>query len=83
MIDEAQRIEEIGLRIKLITDQIPGVQVIATGSISFGLSNKVNESLAGRKREFRMFPLTFREMVKNSDFLSKTILGNSNHDYRC
>ena len=72
VIDEAQRIEGIGLRIKLITDQIPAVQVIATGSSSFELSNKVNESLAGRKREFKMFPLTFREMVENSDFLSET-----------
>ena len=72
VIDEAQRIEEIGLRIKLITDQIPGVQVIATGSSSFELSNKVNESLTGRKREFKMFPLTFREMVEDSDFLSET-----------
>ena len=74
VIDEAQRIEGIGLRIKLITDQIPGVQVIATGSSSFELSNKVNESLAGRKREFKMFPLTFREMVENSDFLSESRL---------
>lgn len=74
VIDEAQRIEGIGLRIKLITDQIPGVQVIATGSSSFELSNKINESLAGRKREFKMFPLTFREMVENSDFLSETRL---------
>ena len=72
VIDEAQRIEGIELRIKLITDQIPAVQVIATGSSSFELSNKVNESLAGRKREFKMFPLTFREMVENSDFLSET-----------
>ena len=72
VIDEAQRIEDIGLRIKLITDQIPGVQVIATGSSSFELSNKVNESLAGRKREFKMFPLTFMEMVENTDFLSET-----------
>ena len=72
VIDEAQRIEGIGLLIKLITDQIPAVQVIATGSSSFELSNKVNESLAGRKREFKMFPLTFREMVENSGFLSET-----------
>ena len=74
VIDEAQRREGIGLRIKLITDQIPAVQVIATGSSSFELSNKVNESLAGRKREFKMFPLTFREMVENSDFLSESRL---------
>ncbi|MDD6778356.1 MAG: AAA family ATPase, partial [Bacteroidales bacterium] len=59
VIDEAQRIPDIGLRMKLITDQIEGVQVVATGSSSFQLAAKVNESLTGRKREFRMFPLTF------------------------
>ena len=72
VIDEAQRIPDIGLRIKLITDQISGVQVIATGSSSFELSNKVNESLAGRKREFKMFPLSFQEMVENTNFLNET-----------
>lgn len=61
VIDEAQRIPDIGLRLKLVTDQIPGVQVIATGSSSFELSAKVNEPLTGRKREFRMYPLAFRE----------------------
>ena len=72
VIDEAQRIPDIGLRLKLITDQISGVQVIATGSSSFELSNKVNESLAGRKREFKMFPLSFQEMVENTNFLNET-----------
>ncbi len=71
VIDEAQRIDEIGLRMKLITDQIPGVQVIATGSSSFELSSKVNESLAGRKRELKLFPLTFSEMVKQTSFLDE------------
>ena len=54
VIDEAQRIQDIGLRMKLITDQVPEVQVIATGSSSFELAAKVNESLTGRKREFKM-----------------------------
>lgn len=71
VIDEAQRINDIGLRLKLITDQIPEVQVIATGSSSFELASKVNESLTGRKREFRMFPLTFREMVNHTHFLDE------------
>ena len=71
VIDEAQRIDEIGLRMKLITDQIPGVQVIATGSSSFELSSKVNESLAGRKRELKLFPLTFSEMVTQTSFLDE------------
>lgn len=71
VIDEAQRIPDIGLRIKLITDQVDGVQVIATGSSSFELASKVNESLTGRKREFKMFPLTFSEMVGHTNLLEE------------
>jgi len=71
VVDEAQRIPDIGLRLKLVTDQIPGVQVFATGSSSFQLSSKVNESLTGRKREFQMFPLSFKEMVNNTDLLTE------------
>ena len=72
VVDEAQRIPNIGLRLKLISDQIPEVQVIATGSSSFELANKVNESLTGRKRQFKMFPLTFNEMVNHTNFLEET-----------
>ena len=72
VVDEAQRIPDIGLRLKLITDQIPQVQVIATGSSSFELASKVNESLTGHKREFKMFPLTFGEMVRHTNFLEET-----------
>ncbi|MGM9784812.1 MAG: ATP-binding protein [Candidatus Cryptobacteroides sp.] len=71
VIDEAQRIEDIGLRLKLITDQMPGVQVIATGSSSFELSSKVNEPLTGRKRELKLFPLSFKEMVSHTSFLEE------------
>lgn len=63
IIDEAQRIPDIGLRLKLITDQIPDIQLIATGSSSFDLAHKVNEPLTGRKWEFKMYPLSFGEMV--------------------
>lgn len=71
VIDEAQRISDIGLKLKLITDQIAGVQVIATGSSSFDLANKVNESLAGRKRQIHMSPLMFSEMVDNVGFIEE------------
>lgn len=71
IIDEAQRIADIGLKLKLITDQIPNVQVVATGSSSFELTNKINEPLTGRKREFRMFPLCFREMVEHTNLLDE------------
>ena len=71
IVDEAQRIPDIGLRLKLITDQIKDVQVIATGSSSFELASKVSESLAGRKREFRMFPISFSEMVSHTNLLEE------------
>lgn len=71
IIDEAQRIPDIGLRLKLITDQIKDVQVVATGSSSFELASKVNESLAGRKREFRIFPVSFSEMVSHTNLLEE------------
>ena len=70
-IDEAQRIENIGLTLKLITDQIKEVQVIATGSSAFELSDKVNEPLTGRKYEFMLYPLSFGEMVNHHGFLTE------------
>ncbi|MBR5640503.1 MAG: ATP-binding protein [Muribaculaceae bacterium] len=63
ILDEAQRIENIGLRLKLIADSDSDIQVIATGSSAFELANKVNEPLTGRKWEYQMFPLSFGEMV--------------------
>ena len=49
VVDEAQRIIDIGVKLKLVTDQMPDVQLVATGSSSFDLANKVNEPLTGRK----------------------------------
>lgn len=63
ILDEAQRIKDIGLRLKLIADSDSDIQVIATGSSAFELANKVNEPLTGRKWEYQMFPLSFGEMV--------------------
>jgi predicted AAA+ superfamily ATPase len=71
IIDEAQRIQDIGLRMKLITDQIPEVQLIATGSSAFELANKVNEPLTGRKWEYKMYPLSFQEMVEHHGLLEE------------
>jgi predicted AAA+ superfamily ATPase len=69
LIDEAQRIQDIGLAIKIIVDQIKSVQVIATGSSSFDLASKINESLTGRKYEFQLFPFSFGEMVSHHGLL--------------
>jgi hypothetical protein len=71
VVDEAQRIPDIGLRLKLVTDQVDGVQVVATGSSSFELTNRVNEPLTGRKCEFCMYPVTFSEMVGHTGLLDE------------
>lgn len=71
VIDEAQRIRDIGLRMKLITDSIPEVQLVATGSSAFELANRVNEPLTGRKWEYKMYPLSFSEMVRHHGLLEE------------
>ncbi|MFC2129949.1 ATP-binding protein [Bacteroidota bacterium] len=63
IIDEAQRITNIGLTLKLIIDNLEGKKVIATGSSSLDLANEINEPLTGRKIELMLFPLSFAEMV--------------------
>ncbi|MHB8942203.1 MAG: AAA family ATPase, partial [Desulfobacteria bacterium] len=57
-IDEAQRIENIGLTLKLLVDHLP-VTVIASGSASFELADRLNEPLTGRARTFHLFPLAW------------------------
>lgn len=71
MIDETQRIKDIGLRMKLITNEIPEVQLIATGSSAFEMANQVNEPLTGRKWEYNMYPVSFGEMVAHHGLLEE------------
>jgi predicted AAA+ superfamily ATPase len=71
VIDEAQRIADIGITLKLFTDQIKGVQVIATGSSALELAASINEPLTGRKFEFMLFPLSFAEMVDHHGLLEE------------
>jgi len=63
VIDEAQRVENIGLTLKILFDNNPNMQIIATGSSSFELANKINEPLTGRSLEFTLFPLSITEIV--------------------
>jgi uncharacterized protein len=63
VIDEAQRIPDIGLCIKLLVDNYPKLQVIATGSSSFELASTIKEPLTGRAWEFQLFPLSFEELA--------------------
>ena len=71
IIDEAQRVNNIGLTLKLIVDSIPSVKVIVTGSSSFDLANKINEPLTGRKWELMLFPFSVRELAENHGLLEE------------
>ncbi len=66
-IDEAQKIPDIAVAVKIFTDSFPNIQVIATGSSSFQLMRNTSESLAGRKFEFNLFPISFEEMVSHTN----------------
>ena len=70
-IDEAQRIPDIGLTLKLVIDQIQDVQVIATGSSAFELNAHTAEPLTGRKFEFTLYPLSFSELVRHHSLLEE------------
>lgn len=70
-IDEAQRIPNIGLAIKIIIDQLEDIQIIATGSSSFELANSINEPLTGRKYEFNLYPLSFAELCNENGLLEE------------
>lgn len=63
VLDEAQYIPGIGMGLKIIVDQIPGIKVIATGSSSFELSGQVGEPLTGRKNTLTLFPLSQKELL--------------------
>lgn len=71
VIDEAQRIENIGLALKLITDNLTSVKVIASGSSSFELSNRIKEPLTGRKWEFHLLPVSYAELVDDHGMLTE------------
>ncbi len=70
-IDEAQRINNIGIKLKLITDNISDIQLIVTGSSSFEIANLINEPLTGRKIEYYLYPISWGEMKDYSDILER------------
>lgn len=63
ILDEIHLLSDPGRAIKIIYDQLPGVQLIVTGSSSFHIKNKTSESLAGRKIDYHLYPLTFSEYL--------------------
>ncbi len=72
VLDEAQTVENIGLILKNFIDTYPEIQIIATGSSSFDLANKINEPLTGRTYNFMLYPLSYEEVenVNLNDFLT-------------
>ena len=68
-VDEAQRIEGIGLTLKIITDQFKDVQLFVSGSSSFDLSSALNEPLTGRKWEYELYPISWEEFEDKHDYL--------------
>lgn len=63
VIDEAQKVQNIGINLKLIVDHIPGIRVIATGSSSFDLARSIGEPLTGRKNTLIQYPLAQLELA--------------------
>jgi len=72
VVDEAQRIPETGLALKIIHDNYKDIQLIATGSSSFELAGKIKEPLTGRKFEFFLHPFSFGEMADHHGLLTET-----------
>ena len=70
VIDEAQRVPDIGITLKIITDNFPDVQLMVTGSSSLELQSKLNEPLTGRKFEYHLFSLSTRELLASQGFLT-------------
>ncbi len=67
-IDEAQRIPEIGLNLKILIDEIPNLRILVTGSSSLDIASKISEPLTGRKQIYTLFPLSVQETSLNKNY---------------
>lgn len=72
VIDEAQRIENIGLSAKMIIDSKKGIQLFLSGSSSLEIASKINEPLTGRKWEYRLYPFSWSEVKEHFSFAKTT-----------
>ena len=73
-IDEAQRIPEIGINVKIILDNLPGLKVLVTGSSSLDLASKISEPLTGRVWSYHLYPISYQEL---SAFQNRAELHNN------
>ncbi|MDP4008470.1 MAG: ATP-binding protein [Candidatus Peregrinibacteria bacterium] len=64
VLDEAQKVPNIGANLKLMVDHIPGIKIIVSGSASFELAGQIGEPLTGRKWTLNLFPLSIKELIK-------------------
>ncbi len=71
MIDEAQKVSNIGSTLKLITDHLVDVQLLVSGSSSLELAEETSEPLTGRKFEFFLFPLSYGEMISHHGWIEE------------
>ncbi|MGM9760633.1 MAG: ATP-binding protein [Parabacteroides sp.] len=69
LIDEAQRVPQIGLTLKRIIDNFPHIQLLVTGSSALELQDKLNEPLTGRKYEYHLFPISTAELLHDRGLL--------------
>jgi len=77
VLDEAQKVANIGKVLKILHDTFPEIQIIATGSSSFDLANGVSEPLTGRAKTFELFPLSVEEIKDSFDlFKVEAVLEN-------
>lgn len=70
-IDEAQRIENIGITLKLIIDNINDVQLVVSGSSSLDIRNKINDPLTGRKFRYKLYPFSTAELINSTSLIEE------------
>jgi predicted AAA+ superfamily ATPase len=70
LIDEAQRVANIGLTLKIIHDQIPEIRLLVSGSSALELANSINEPLTGRKWEYQLYPISYKEWAQWAGYLA-------------
>jgi uncharacterized protein len=71
LIDEAQKVMNIGNTLKLFVDNINDIQLIVTGSSAFDLRNRLNEPLTGRKVEYNLYPFSTNEIINNTSIIEE------------
>jgi len=72
IIDEAQKIENIGRKLKLMIDEIDGLKIIVTGSSTFDLNNQIGEPLTGRKHTIYLYPIAQCEWQNYENLIETT-----------